>query len=139
MRWKLRRSRMASSPLDHKAAATRLATLRSHQPLLPRPSISAERNGPSSRMRRRSSRATFGCSRDEVAPPGMAAELAPAELEGRVELERDPARLVAPVLEQRPPGRSSSSPTAGSRPARRESSTIVWLRAPATETVSSCR
>jgi hypothetical protein len=37
---------------------------------------------------------------DEVPPPGMAAELAAAELEGRVQRERDPARLVSPVFEE---------------------------------------
>ena len=43
----------------------------------------------------------FGVLADEVAPPRMAAKLAAPELEGGIERERDPARLVAPVFEDR--------------------------------------
>jgi hypothetical protein len=38
---------------------------------------------------------------DEVAPPRVVTEFLAPELEQRVELERHPARLVAPVLEDR--------------------------------------
>ena len=61
-RWKLRRSRIASSPEDQSAVATFFAIFRSHQPRLPGPSISTERIGPPSRMRRRSFRTTEGFS-----------------------------------------------------------------------------
>jgi hypothetical protein len=42
---------------------------------------------------------------DDITPPGVAAKLAAAKLERRVETERDPARLVTPVLEE---GRSGA-------------------------------
>ena len=44
MRWKFFRSRMASSPEDHSAVATFLATLRSHHPLLPRRLVDVRRS-----------------------------------------------------------------------------------------------
>ena len=82
----------------------------------------------------------LGMLADEVAPPGMAAELAAAELERGIQGQGDPARLVAPIFEDAaPPAAAAPRPRVASSPSRRESSTIVWLRAPATETVSSWR
>ena len=77
---------------------------------------------------------------DQVAPPRVVAELPPPELE---DADRAPAGIQLASWPQYSnsgsPGRSSSSPRAGSRPSRRDSSTMAWLRAPAMETVSSWR
>ena len=78
MRWKLRRSRIASSPDDHSAAATFLATLRSHQPRLPPPSMSSERSGPLVANPLPQRRRDVRVAADEVAPPRVVAEVAGA-------------------------------------------------------------
>lgn len=133
------RSRIARSPDDQSAAATRFATLPFHHPAPRRPSRSLARKPPSSRARRirSSASARFG----PITSPHQGC------LRNRSRRNANAGHSSSGIQHASwpqysnsgAPGTSSRSPSDGSNPASRASRTSVWLRAPATETVSSCR